>query len=413
MARPTTWIVYVGAYVVCALTPHTLGQFNCGSDGSDGAFHPTSDICIDLSKAAGATWNSSSPTSGEGIYDVEKWAVVYKYASVTIPAGVTVRFSNHPKGAPLVWLVQGDVTIEGNIILDGMAGDLTSEFPLPGPGGFCGGRAGLNGQESSGGFGPGGANHTGGAQGAGGGYATEGESETGLAGGGIYGNEQITPLIGGSGGSAGVTGNGGAGGGAILIAANGCIDIAAGATISARGGNGGAAAGGGGSGGAVRLMAGTISGNGHLIATGGTAGGVGVGDGGMGRVRLEAGTIEFTGTAEPAATHGTPDFVFQPNSTAVLRLIGVNTSVVPADPAAAIFTADLSTRNSDSVVLTIEGKNIQTGITVTVHVRPEAGAALSFVSTPLTGTFAASVATAEVQLPKKRCEIYLEANWQP
>ena len=96
-----------------ALTAHA--QLSIPSDGSDGAFNPTTNVEIDLGLATTALWNS--PGSGNGVYDTEKWAVVFKYSSVNIPAGVTVTFKNHPSYAPVVWLVQGNVTIAGELNL--------------------------------------------------------------------------------------------------------------------------------------------------------------------------------------------------------------------------------------------------------------------------------------------------------
>jgi plastocyanin len=84
------------------------------SDGSDGVFAPTTDIVISLAEAVDGTWNvNNSANAGKGVYDADKWAVVFKYSSVNIPAGVTVRFLNHRSRAPVVWLVQGNVTIDG------------------------------------------------------------------------------------------------------------------------------------------------------------------------------------------------------------------------------------------------------------------------------------------------------------
>ena len=122
------------------------------SDGSDGAFAPTSDVEIDLSLAATGPWTqmSTDPMNGlggPGVYDDSVWAVVFKYSSVDVPAGVTVTFKNHDSRAPVVWLVQGDVTIAGSVVLSGEHANLPGSFePMyaePGPGGFRGGRVSL------------------------------------------------------------------------------------------------------------------------------------------------------------------------------------------------------------------------------------------------------------------------------
>ena len=50
---------------------------NVGSDGSDGAFNPQSDVTIDLSEASAASWDRPSPDPGKGVYDADEWAVVF------------------------------------------------------------------------------------------------------------------------------------------------------------------------------------------------------------------------------------------------------------------------------------------------------------------------------------------------
>jgi hypothetical protein len=71
---------------------------------------------IDLGQAAGA-WDA--PSAGKGIYDKDQWAVVFKYSQVAIPPGWQIGFCNHPSRAPVVRLVQGDVTIGGTLDLRG------------------------------------------------------------------------------------------------------------------------------------------------------------------------------------------------------------------------------------------------------------------------------------------------------
>ena len=100
-----------------------------------------------------------NPGLGQGVYDGDKWAVVFRYSSVTIPQLTTVRFKNHPSHAPVIWLVTGDVDIGGGsfVELDGSDGVPGQSLVVEsGPGGFRGGRRALNGFEEGGGFGPGG-----------------------------------------------------------------------------------------------------------------------------------------------------------------------------------------------------------------------------------------------------------------
>ncbi|MBK8093158.1 MAG: hypothetical protein IPK32_14525 [Verrucomicrobiaceae bacterium] len=110
--------ILLAAFLGGILAAHA--QLTIPSDGSDGAFAPAANVEIDLGLATTALWNT--PGSGNGVYDAEKWAVVFKYSSVNIPAGVKVTFKNHPTYAPVVWLVQGNVTIAGELSLKGKDG---------------------------------------------------------------------------------------------------------------------------------------------------------------------------------------------------------------------------------------------------------------------------------------------------
>lgn len=54
-----------------------------GADGTDGMFNPTSNTVIDLSQAVVAAWDTdNSAAPGKGVYDSDKWAVVFKDSSV-------------------------------------------------------------------------------------------------------------------------------------------------------------------------------------------------------------------------------------------------------------------------------------------------------------------------------------------
>ncbi|KAG6591152.1 putative carbohydrate-binding protein [Phytophthora cinnamomi] len=144
----------------------------------------------------------------------------------------------------------------------------------------------------------------------------------------VYGDEQVTDLLGGSGGAGGgqepfdvfpvvQPTQGGAGAGAIFLSAINDILIGPNATISANGGNGSSAytPGGGGSGGTVLIVSGaTVSHHGALEAVGGhgghehITGGIGGGGGGSGgRIAIYAqsysswgeGSLQVSGGASP------------------------------------------------------------------------------------------------------------------
>ena len=63
-------------------------QVNSGSNGSDGEFHPTQDVTI----------NMADHPDG-----------IYQYTSVNIPAGVRVSFIPNAGNKSVVWLLQGTV----------------------------------------------------------------------------------------------------------------------------------------------------------------------------------------------------------------------------------------------------------------------------------------------------------------
>jgi hypothetical protein len=162
-----------------------------GADGSDGVLNITANTTIDLSQAVAANWNAPSPQAGKGVYDATKWAVVFKYSSVNIASGATLAFKNNASRAPVVWLVNGNVTISGTISLNGAQGTASTLGPSePGPGGYRGGSPVLSGTLPLGyGFGPGGSL----TYSTGGSYATKGEGTTP---GEPYGNTVLLPLLG-------------------------------------------------------------------------------------------------------------------------------------------------------------------------------------------------------------------------
>ncbi|HZM06658.1 MAG TPA: hypothetical protein VFC44_26965 [Candidatus Saccharimonadales bacterium] len=245
---------------IAALAPTLFAQLNVPSDGSDGALNITSNTVINLNLASYGAWtNDNSANPGNGIYDPTKWAIVFKYSSISIAANASVTFSNHASHAPVVWLVQSNASINGTVNLSGNGVDYASPAQLvptePGPGGFRGGAFGPSGAAA--GYGPAG--------------GQPGQGSTGNGYGNGYGNPKILPLMGGCGsGSWNINGNfaGAGGGGAILIIAgqtatiNGSI-VANGASASTSCGNCFVVSGGG----AIRVVANSIQGNGYVTAS--------------------------------------------------------------------------------------------------------------------------------------------------
>ena len=337
-----------------------FAQLTIPSDGTDGALNlpanPTN-VEIDLSQAVTGTWSDNNAANvGKGIYDAQKWAIVFKYSSVSIPAGVTVTFKNHPTYAPVVWLVQGSVNIAGTVSVNGKNGVTGTDavYPTePGPGGFRGGPTGQQGAGT--GLGPGG-----GATG-GGGYNA------------IYGNPEIRPLIGGS-GSNSIGGVSGGGGGAILIAAPGTIQMNG--SIIAVGGLGYQGGGGpyNGSGGAIKLISNQVSGTGSLNAAA------------TGRTRIEANTLSATIATTPstiAVAPGTTPTIFQANTSPTVRIASVDGVNSPADPTAPLISsADIAIQKNTPVTIVLETRNFATaGAVVAVRIANKFGAATSLNAT--------------------------------
>lgn len=344
-----------------------LAQLNIPSDGSDGAFSYTNlydPYTFDLSQAVTANWDAPSPNPGKGVYDPNLWAVVYKFSSMNVVTNNSIRFTPHPSGAPVVFLVQGNATLTGSWQLSG-ANHAGTALSLPAPGGFRGG-AGLSILAGSAGFGPGGGNYTPGAKGGAGSHSTLG---TGLAGA-LYGNPRCIPLIGGSGGSGhGNRGTGGcSGGGAILIACGGTLAINSGG-IYCNGGTGNYDDQAGGSGGSIRLISQTLTCAGTLSAQGGYGQ---ANTGGQGRIRIEAVDRTLTGSVLPTPSLATPPEtpqIWPDSTTPQLQISAVAGIGVPADPRANLYQPDVELSGGGDKVVTVLATNVPVDGTWVVQVR--------------------------------------------
>lgn len=349
-----------------------------GANGTDGALNITADTVIDLSLAPTGLWNSdNTPNAGKGVYDPAKWAVVFKYSSVTVAAGKTLTFKNHASRAPVVWLVSGNVTISGTVSLDGESIFAVNipRLTEPGPGGFRGGASYFSDSVQQGsGFGVGGA------------FAGVLKSASyGSVGGGgpaAYGNPSLIPLIGGSGGggSSAAMLAGGAGGGAILIATSGTAQLTGG--ISANGGNGKPTifndnATGLGSGGGVRIICENLAGSGKVNASGGTGFSNNPVVSGNGRIRLERVTNTSTISVIPAPSvvdlaAGTTALLWPPAGAPEVKIISLGGVSAPPDPRSGFGTigADVSIPTSDTTEAIIETTNVESASQVKVRITP-------------------------------------------
>ena len=60
-------------------------QLSIPSDGSDGVLEVTNDMVIDLRNATVGKWDTNNSANvGSGVYDSQKWAIIFKYKSVNI-----------------------------------------------------------------------------------------------------------------------------------------------------------------------------------------------------------------------------------------------------------------------------------------------------------------------------------------
>ncbi len=376
---------------------------NVPSDGSDGAFNPTSSVQIDLTQAVTGVWSdNNSANTGKGIYDPAKWAVVFKYSSVSIPSGVTVSFRNHPTGAPVVWLVQNDAMIAGTVDLNAKAFVSSASLTEPGPGGFPGGPGKSPTQPTGSGHGPGGGGQP--ESGAficvGGSYGTAGVTGSGYGVvGPLYGNREVIPLIGGSGGTGhgNSMNDGGAGGGAILLCVGGTATISG--KISVVGASGSA---GGGSGGGIRIIADTLAGSGTLRAEGATT----TGSGGLGRIRIEAKNYNNTISAYPAATISTTivtDPVIWPAQDApCVTIDSIGGVACPEDPHFVITTPDhyatVDVSPLTTVTVRMTATNLPSSWSVALRVVPYYGKDTIVQATKVSGDTASSVWEASINL---------------
>lgn len=374
------------AAAIFAAQPSSLAlTVDYANKGTDGALVITANRTIDLSQSATRAWDAPPEARGSGVYDPEKWAVVFKYSSVDIGPNATVTFNNHASRAPVVWLVDGDVTIHGTVSLNGQNQDTDQNlFRLtePGPGGFRGGDRYVSASEpGAAGFGPGGSFFYRGSPSnwQGPSYGTFGpKSGSAIQISPAYGNGRVVPLIGGSGG-AGYSSNPGqsgaaAGGGAILVVAQGIILVHG--SVLSRGGNGSIS----GSGGAIRLIAQSIGGTGRLSAQGGDNA-----TSGDGRIRLEA--DDFQGrfsTMVPTTQAVRPDspvMIWAPAEAPTARVISVSGVAAPNDPRSSLgppsnLPADVTLENGPgSGEILIETDNLPRTASVMLRLSPRYGEA--------------------------------------
>lgn len=406
------------AFITCGAllgVTHAQGVFVSGSDGTDGAFEPTQDVEILVTKPA------------------------YHYTRINIPQGVTVTFQKTANNHPVVWLSQEAVNIAGTVDVAGKAA-VGSTGGTGGPGAWNGGNGALAAAGSpdvtlaaKSGQGPGGglAGLGNNQHGAGAGHATQGQTGTGgTSGGQPYGNNYGLPLLGGSGGAGASfnTGNvvgagGGGGGGAIRIASSTRITVTG--SILARGGDGTRTTnpdtggtsydGGGGSGGWIKLMANfmDIGEAATLNARGGATAGSG-GVGATGRVRLEAygRNIGSGAFIQPPASFASPIEFTLPQDFPGIRIASINGQTV-TNPAGQPSLPDLTLAESGPVTIVVQGRNIPLGTQPRILLLPTDAPRSEVLGSALDGTFALSTSTAELSFPGGVTQVVVTVSFTP
>lgn len=360
------------------LLQSAIAGLNIPSDGSDGALVITTDTVIDLSQASTNRWDADNTArKGTGVYDADKWAVVFKYASITVNAGATVTFKNHPSRAPVVWLVQGDVTINGTVSLDGKDPVASPGLAEPGPGGFRGGAMWYaSGVAAGSGFGVGGGSALP-DRSFGGAYLTALNTGSAQNPSKPYGNPSLIPLVGGSGGGGSTwygqpNAGGGAGGGGLLVACGERFEM--GGWLRAKGGRGNEY-GGGGSGGGIRVVTHTLAGGGSIEATGGPSNG----SGGLGRIRIErvtnSGNLQVTPDPDVVIlTDGATPQIWLPDNGPTVKIVSIGGQAAPVDPRAAFGAvgADVTLPQVATTAVVVETTNVEQASVVKIRTTPRA-----------------------------------------
>lgn len=428
-------------YVVllsAVLSSVAFGQaFNSGSNGSDGAFDFQAN---DPRVIAGVfTWD---PVRDNLDKDGDN---VYHFTTFHIPQGVTVRVLSNKtrKTGPVYFLATGLISIEGTLDLSGQDGHPATQnnfairIPaIPGPGGYPGAIGHRKGSTPEAGAGPGGGIAQDSMLAAGNGCpashaAPPTDYDDRYDGGckgrvpAAYGTSLLLPLVGGTGGSGGIStldscfgGGGGAGAGAIRIVSSTEVRFGGVSNIRANGGHGGTAGfgcgyGGSGSGGSIHLQAPLISSpNGSdnrysAITASGQA------DAGWassnGRIRFDATNYTSVVAVSPnPATGPLVNLSIAPLPS--ITVVSVNGTAAPTNPLAGYSTPDLSINSTSSVAIVVQAANIPANSTVKLRISSEGASSVLDQELPVTLNSQLQ-ATANVTFPSGVSRFYVRAIW--
>ena len=141
----------------------------------------------------------------------------------------------------------------------------------------------------------------------------------------------------------------------------------------------------------------------------------GFGNGGWGYVRTEAFSFASSFSVDPSAKEfsiGQPGLVTLANvpTLRINSVGGVNSPASPSGTFHATPDITLPTTQTNPVAVALQAANIPLGTTIEVRLTPASGSPASVQSTPLTGTVAASTATASLTLPAGQSLIYATAS---
>jgi len=318
---------------------------------------------------------------------------IWNYTTINVPPGINVNFTKNSANTPVRWLAQGNVQIDGNVVLDGGFGDSTLPEGVAGaggPGAFDGGHGGIRLNRSGSYVGSPGQGPGGGLPGTSPTSDRDGKTALYATSPGGYGNIYLQPLIGGSGGGGGAAndtidgGNGAGGGGAILIASSRDIIINGG--IYSRGGQvqySGASYGGRGSGGGILLRADRISGSGGADATP------------DGRIRFEAYFRTLAGSTQPTSVNSAPVASSDFNTVGALSILSVKGANVAQPPSGNTITPDVIFTDAGPVNIVVQGSNVPNGTPVQLRIATSSG-----VITPAPQNINNNTVTFNVAVPK-------------
>lgn len=332
--------------------------FDSGSHGIDG----------ELIIAEGLGDIIFDPDAFDQVLDTDRDGI-YHFTRIEIGVGTRLHLRADVLGhKPVIWLVSGDVTIDGHISLSAQM--IPNETGIPGAGGFSGGRYGgiLDGQ------GPGGSP----------------AAVPQVRASRDYVNPFLMPLVGGSG--AGINPDDysepGSGGGALLLASSGTVLVQG--EISAYGETLGGA-------GNVRIIANEIAGVGFIH--------------GIDTLRLEAFRHNFTGNVHSTRLVRSPPGAVFPQSP--ITIVFVHGAGPLPQPGANKHTPDVTISNGAPTMIEVRCWQIPLGTRIRVVGWNETVGQIEALTGPLEGTLEESYAFCELIIPPGNTTFMAQAVLEP